>query len=155
MLRVPPLGERVRHILNIVGVVLGYLVAFASAGCTDLRPVIATADATRATGHALAAVVDEVCAKPYAAAADLPEEQALAEVIRLDRLRCPEALRAQTALSEAHGALVALIGAIQAGQCQATVASPAPARCSLVAASTRLVEASARLARAVDALGRQ
>jgi hypothetical protein len=146
-------GERlVRLAINVLGVVLGYLVAFGLLSCHDLRPAIVAADTTRATGHALAAVVDEMCTQPALEAEDATEEEAARVVAHLERIRCPEALHALTTLSEAHSALVALIGAIQAGQCQATVASPAPARCDLARATMRLAEAGARLARAVDGL---
>jgi hypothetical protein len=146
-------GERlVRLAINVCGVVLGYLVAFGLLSCSDLRPAIVAADTTRATGHALAAVVDEMCTKPALAAEHASEEEAARVVARLEALRCPEALHAQTALSEAHGAMVALIAAVEAGQCHATVASPAPARCDLARASMRLVEAAARFGRAVDHL---
>jgi len=138
--------------------VTGALMAFvalatvAICGCSDLRPAIVAADTTRATGHAMAAVVDAACVQPALDAEDASEEEAARVVAHLERIRCPEALHAQTYLSEAHSALVALIGAIQAGQCQATVASPAPARCDLARATMRLAEAGARLARAVDGL---
>lgn len=135
------------------GTILGGLALSTVASCSDLAPAIHTANVTRTTGHALAAVVTARCAEPYARAADMPAADARAEVARLDALRCPEALRAQTALSEAHGAMVALLVAVEAGQCQATVAAPAPARCDLGRATMALVSAGARLARAVDALG--
>lgn len=130
-------------ILFTVGVVLG---------CTSIDAPIRATNAARTTGHELAAFVATTCAEPYARAAEMTEAKAYAEVARLDALRCPEALAAQTALSDAHGTMVALLTAIQAGQCQATIAAPAPARCDLGRATMALVEAGARLARAVDAL---
>lgn len=143
---------------TLTGAMLGLLALALVAVLTGCHggtgPAVRAADATRATGHALAAVVDEVCTRPaqQAAAAGLDERAARVEVERLERLRCPEAWAAQTALSEAHAAMVALVAAHEARQCHATVAAPAPARCDLARATLRLVEAAARLARAVDAL---
>ena len=140
----------------ITGAMLGVLAAalVAVTGCSSLTVPIRAANATRATAVELIAVVDAVCTEPARAAlaADLSPEASAAEAERLDALGCPEAWRAQTAVSEAHGAMVALLTAIQAGQCQATVAAPAPARCDLGRATMALVEAGARLVRAVDAL---
>ena len=130
------------------------LATVAVCGCTSLTVPIRAANATRATAVELIAVVDAVCTEPARAAVEarLSPEASAAEAERLEALGCPEAWRAQTAISEAHGAMVALLTAIQAGQCQATVAAPAPARCDLGRATMALVEAGARLVRAVDAL---
>ena len=146
-----------RHALDATtGAVLGAL-ALATvallAGCT-LSEAIRTADTVRASGHVLAAVVQEVCTGPAEEADDagLSADEARAVADELEARHCPEAWAAQQVLADAHGALVALLDARRAGQCEPLLAAQPAPRCDLVRVTVRLIEAQARLARAVDTL---
>lgn len=124
-------------------------------GCHDLTPAVQSANAVRATGHELAAVIVDRCQRPYEVAATLTPPEARREVARLDAMHCPRALLALTDLSNAHRAQHDLIEAIQAGQCVATIARDVPAKCDLMKSGQQLLNAGASLQRAVDELQRQ
>jgi hypothetical protein len=131
--------------LALLGAALG------GSACHDLSPAVATANATREVGHATAAQLRELCTVPYERAAEMPLAEAGREVIRLDRLGCPRAARAHDALRAAHRTLVGVITAIDAGQCDSVV-SRRPAECDLAGAVREVIDASAEMALAVDAL---
>lgn len=114
-------------------------------GCSSTQEATRTVNHAQITGHALADVVIATCQEPYERAAQLPEADAAREVARLDALRCPAALHALTAYSNAHRVAHDLIEAIDAGQCVATIARDVPEKCDLIRALKLLVDASTRL----------
>ena len=120
---------------------LAILLLPAALGCRDVSPAVASANYTRDLGHASALALHGVCTLGYERAATE------ADVDRLDRLGCVKAAHAHDALRAAHGVLVSVISAIDAGECARVVT--APRSCDLAGAIRGVIRASATMALAV------
>jgi hypothetical protein len=117
--------------------------------CRDQSIAIQAANDVRTVGHAMAVQLDTECTKQYERAATLAPAEAGAEALRLDRKGCPRFARAHDVLRASHKSLVAVIAAIDAGQCDSFVNQP-PRECDLVGAIANVIDASAELARAAE-----
>lgn len=128
------------------GMAVLLLLAVALVGCRDTEYARTVAGVQLDVGHGSAAALRTLCSEPYQAATTI------AQVERLDRLGCPAAARAHGLLRTSHATLVAVVGAIEAGQCDSFVSGKAPVKCDLMSAIEDVVDASAALAVAVRQL---
>lgn len=118
------------------------------AGCTSTEQVQA-ANAQRATGHATARTLDELC--DYEAADSMRADDARVYTFQLDQRGCDVAWEAQTAFARAHAAQVAAIEAAERGECMIGTPRERPA-CDLLGVAAKTYTAGRALADSVAAV---